>query len=69
MSKIYIEGDKSGFNSTNAIDRFKIIGMNGVLIKPLNIDLIDSIMNTIEKNDKNIENKLKVINDSSVIIF
>jgi PleD family two-component response regulator len=62
----------TGDSSTNALDRFKIIGMNGALIKPLNIDLIDSIMNTIEKNEKNnknIENKLKVINDESIIIF
>ena len=59
----------TGDSSSNAIDRFKFIGMNGVLIKPLNIELIDSIMNTIEKNNKNIENKLKVINDDSIIIF
>ena len=59
----------TGDSSTSAIERFKIIGMNGALIKPLNIDLIDSIMNMIEKNDKNIENKLKMINDSSMIIF
>jgi CheY-like chemotaxis protein len=59
----------TGDNSSKAIDRFKIIGMNGVLIKPLNLNLIDSIMNTIEKNNENIENKLKAINDSSIIIF
>jgi CheY-like chemotaxis protein len=59
----------TGDSSTSAIERFKIIGMNGALIKPLSIDLIDSIMNMIEKNDKNIENKLKMINDSSMIIF
>lgn len=62
----------TGDSSINAINSFKIIGMNGVLIKPLNIDIIDSVMNTIEKNNKNfidIENKLKIINDSSVIIF
>ena len=59
----------TGDSSTSALDRFKIIGMDGALIKPLNIDLIDSIMNMIEKNDKNIENKLKMINDSSMIIF
>lgn len=59
----------TGDSSSSALDRFKIIGMNGALIKPLNIELIDSIMSTIEKNDINIENKLKTINDSSVIIF
>ena len=59
----------TGDSSSSALDRFKIIGMNGALIKPLNIELIDSIMNNIEKNDINIENKLKIINDSSVIIF
>ena len=59
----------TGDSSLNAINRFKIIGMNGALIKPLNMNLIDSIMNTIEKNDMNIENKLKLINDESIIIF
>jgi len=59
----------TGDSSLSALNRFKIIGMNGALIKPLNIELIDSIMSTIEKNDINIENKLKTINDSSVIIF
>lgn len=59
----------TGDSSSSALNRFKIIGMNGALIKPLNLELIDSIMNTIEKNDQNIENKLKTINDPSVIIF
>jgi CheY-like chemotaxis protein len=59
----------TGDSSSNALNRFKIIGMNGALIKPLNLNLIDSIMNTIEKNNTNVENKLKLINDSSMIIF
>jgi CheY-like chemotaxis protein len=59
----------TGDASINALSRFKIIGMNGVLIKPLNLDIIDSIMNTLEKNKNNVEYKLKTINDTSMIIF
>ena len=59
----------TGDNSSDAINRFKIIGMNGVLIKPINIDTIDSIMNNIEKSTTNIQYTMKYSNDSNMIIF
>lgn len=78
-SKIYAY---TGDNSPNAIKKFKEIGMNGVLLKPLNLKKINNIiidienqnqMNTINKNtiNKNTINKNtinKKVSDS-VIFF
>jgi CheY-like chemotaxis protein len=60
-SKIYAY---TGDNSPTAIKKFKEIGMNGVLIKPLNLKKINNIIIDIE--NENITNK-KVSSD--VIFF
>lgn len=38
----------TGDDSKKALEQFKNIGMDGAIIKPLNIDLIDKLMNTLE---------------------
>jgi CheY-like chemotaxis protein len=38
----------TGDDSTNALSKFKNIGMSGALIKPLDIDLINKLMTSLE---------------------
>jgi len=54
----------TGDSSNDAINKFKVIGMNGVFIKPLNILKFDSIMNIIESSKE-----LRKTNDDSMMIF
>ncbi len=62
----------TGDNSQIAINKFKSGGMNGALIKPIDINLINKIMNQIElrdKNDKEIIHKIENIKDKHLICF
>jgi CheY-like chemotaxis protein len=67
----------TGDNSITAVDKFKQNGMNGALIKPIDIDLINSIMILIETTNKNDINsinkdiliKLNKIKNKSLICF
>jgi len=43
----------TGDNDPNTLKKCKDIGMNGALIKPLNINLLNNIMKTIEENIDN----------------
>jgi CheY-like chemotaxis protein len=40
----------TGDDSVNAIKEFKTVGMNGALIKPIDINLINKLMGMLEKN-------------------
>ncbi len=40
-------GDKSSI----ALNKFKQIGMNGVLIKPVNVDLIENLITELSQNN------------------
>lgn len=67
----------TGDNSINAVDKFKEKGMSGALIKPIDTDLINSIMllmETTTKTEMNILNKdfikkLNKIKNKSLICF
>jgi CheY-like chemotaxis protein len=67
----------TGDNSCSAVNKFKQTGMNGALIKPVDIDLINKIMILIEtenKLNKNLVNKeiilqLNKIKNKSLICF
>lgn len=62
----------TGDTSKEAIAEFKNIGMIGALIKPIDCDLLDNIMNTLEDRgcvDKNIFSKLARKSDGSFIVF
>ena len=67
----------TGDNSSTAVTKFKETGMNGALIKPIDCDLIDKIMNLIETSNKintdlinqEIICKLNKINNRSLICF
>ena len=67
----------TGDNSSSAVTKFKETGMNGALIKPIDCDLIDKIMNLIETSNKintdlinqEIICKLNKINNRSLICF
>ena len=57
----------TGDNSKDAIDKFKNIGMNGAIIKPIDINIIDKIIEQFE-SDKKLNSELKSI-QNSVIYF
>ncbi len=67
----------TGDNSSSAVNKFKETGMNGALIKPIDCDLIDKIMNLIETSNKintelinqEIICKLNKIKNRSLICF
>jgi CheY-like chemotaxis protein len=67
----------TGDNSSSAVTKFKETGMNGALIKPIDCDLIDKIMNLIETSNKintdlinqEIIGKLNKIKNRSLICF
>jgi PleD family two-component response regulator len=65
----------TGDNSKDAIDKFKNIGMKGAIIKPIEISVIDNIINqfemNIESNEKiiNLTNKKLKSNSNSIIYF
>lgn len=57
----------TGDNSKDAIDKFKNIGMNGAIIKPIDMNIIDKIIEQFE-SDKKLNSDLKSI-QNSVIYF
>jgi len=67
----------TGDNSLSAVNKFKQNGMNGALIKPIDYNLINTIMTLIENTNKintgtinkEIIGKLEKINDKSLICF
>jgi CheY-like chemotaxis protein len=62
----------TGDTSSDAISQFKKIGMAGALIKPIDSDLLDNVMNTLEERgcvDKNIFAKLARKSNGSLMIF
>ena len=65
----------TGDNSKDAIDKFKNIGMKGAIIKPIEISVIDNIINqfemNVESNEKiiNLTNKKLKSNLNSIIYF
>ena len=62
----------TGDNSKKALEDFKNVGMNGVLIKPFDMDAIDMLMNKMETAtiiNKNDINLLSRKSGRSVIIF
>jgi CheY-like chemotaxis protein len=52
----------TGDNNQQTLDKFKNVGMNGVFIKPLNINNINNVLNNIE--NKKTDNK---INDFVIV--
>lgn len=52
----------TGDNNQKTIDKFKNIGMHGVLIKPININNINNILINLETNKKN-NNDFVVVNN------
>lgn len=52
----------TGDNNQKTIDKFKNIGMHGVLIKPININNINNILINLETN-KNNNNDFVVVNN------
>ena len=65
----------TGDNSQEAIDKFKNIGMKGAIIKPIDLNIIDNIINQFETNNDKSINKNTDINNkiksqiNSVIYF
>ena len=45
----------TGDNSNKTIELFKNVGMNGVFIKPLNINVINKFMAELENKNNNIK--------------
>jgi CheY-like chemotaxis protein len=56
----------TGDNSPGAIKKFKDIGMNGAIIKPLNFKTLNNILADIEQNNKI---NIKKTNNKSVYFF
>ncbi len=56
----------TGDNSPAALEKFKEIGMNGAIIKPLNFSILNNILGDIEHHNTNINNKK---NNKSVYFF
>lgn len=50
----------TGDSNPDIIKKCQDIGMNGALIKPININLINNIMKTIEQNVENNNNKFNL---------
>jgi PleD family two-component response regulator len=50
----------TGDNSPEAIKKFKEIGMNGAIIKPINLKIINNYIIDIEQ--QNIKNKFNILN-------
>ena len=62
----------TGDNSKNALDKFKKIGMNGALIKPVEMTVLESVMNTLEERgcvDEIIFSKLSKKSKGSLVVF
>jgi len=62
----------TGDDSTKAINDFKNVGMNGVIIKPFDISCIDMLMNKLESCDKLDSVSIKMITKKSlksILIF
>ena len=63
----------TGDKSDQAIESFKKNSMNGVIIKPLDMDLFNNIMSILEKDIKNIDRKslerLSKKSKGNIIIF
>jgi len=47
----------TGDNSNQSIQLFKNVGMNGVFIKPININIINKFMSELENKNNNIDTK------------
>lgn len=45
----------TGDSSTKAIQNFKNAGVDGIIFKPLEIDIIDKLMNVIEKSNNKVD--------------
>lgn len=56
----------TGDDSKQAIEQFKQIGMNGALIKPLDIDVINKFMNSIESRSSIDTRVIKMTTNSSI---
>lgn len=62
----------TGDDSDDAVNLFKLNGMNGAIIKPLNLNMINQLMSSIENgnSDKsNIVHKLTKLNSKSVLTW
>jgi CheY-like chemotaxis protein len=62
----------TGDDSEGAVDLFKMNGMNGAIIKPLDLNMINQVMLSIENgnsNKTNIVQKLTKLKSKSVICF
>jgi CheY-like chemotaxis protein len=62
----------TGDSTTESINKFKKIGMTAALIKPVDIDLINLIMNSFEEReciDKNILYKLSKKHKNTLYVF
>jgi len=62
----------TGDSTTESLNKFKKIGMTAALIKPVDIDLINLIMNSFEERecaDKNILYKLSKKHKNTLYIF
>jgi CheY-like chemotaxis protein len=62
----------TGDDSECAVNLFKSNGMNGAIIKPLDLNMINQVMTSIENGDsnkKNIVQKLIKLKSKSVICF
>jgi|LakMenE01Jun11ns_1017448.scaffolds.fasta_scaffold9774475_2 CheY-like chemotaxis protein len=62
----------TGDSTTESLNKFKKIGMTAALIKPVDIDLINLIMNSFEEReciDKNILHKLSKKHKNTLYIF
>jgi len=62
----------TGDSSAEALNNFKKTGMTGALIKPVNMDIFNNIMSTLEERgciDKNIFNKLVKKSKGGFLLF
>jgi CheY-like chemotaxis protein len=62
----------TGDSTTDAINKFKETGMTGALIKPVDTDLLDQLMNSLEERgciDKNIVAKLTRNFKNNIYLF
>jgi len=53
----------TGDSTKQSIDKFKNIGMNGVFIKPININNINNVLTNIETKKNNMNDEFVVINN------
>ena len=56
----------TGDDSNNAITKFREIGMDGALIKPLDVEIIDKFMNSLEFVKSTDKTMLKLIKNLNI---